>query len=27
MIDMKELHELVGFPDVWEFEKKYVETT
>ena len=25
MIDMKELHELVGFPDVWEFEKKYVE--
>jgi 2-methylisocitrate lyase-like PEP mutase family enzyme len=27
MIDMKELHELVGFPDVWEFEKKYVEQT
>jgi hypothetical protein len=25
MIDMKELHELVGFPDVWEFEKKYVD--
>ena len=24
--DMKQLHELVGFPDVWEFEKKYVET-
>jgi 2,3-dimethylmalate lyase len=23
--DMKELHELVGFPDVWEFEKKHVE--
>ena len=23
---MKQLHELVGFPDVWEFEKKYVET-
>jgi hypothetical protein len=27
MIDMKELHELVGFPDVWEFEKKYVEAS
>jgi 2-methylisocitrate lyase-like PEP mutase family enzyme len=25
MIDMKELHELVGFQDVWDFEKKYVE--
>ncbi len=24
--DMKELHELVGFPDVWEFEKRHVET-
>jgi 2-methylisocitrate lyase-like PEP mutase family enzyme len=24
--DMKKLHELVGFPDVWEFEKKHVET-
>jgi 2-methylisocitrate lyase-like PEP mutase family enzyme len=23
--DMKQLHELVGFPDVWEFEQKYVE--
>jgi 2-methylisocitrate lyase-like PEP mutase family enzyme len=23
--DMKQLHELVGFPDVWEFEKKHVE--
>ncbi len=23
--DMKQLHELVGFPDVWDFEKKYVE--
>lgn len=23
--DMKQLHELVGFPDVWEFERKYVE--
>ena len=22
---MAQLHELVGFPDVWEFEKKYVE--
>jgi hypothetical protein len=25
MIDMKELNELVGFQDVWDFEKKYVE--
>ena len=24
-INMKEMHELVGFPDVWEFEKKHVE--
>jgi hypothetical protein len=24
--DMKQLHELVGFADVWEFEKKHVET-
>jgi 2-methylisocitrate lyase-like PEP mutase family enzyme len=24
--DMQQLHELVDFPDVWEFEKKYVET-
>lgn len=24
--DMNQLHELVGFPDVWAFEKKYVET-
>jgi 2,3-dimethylmalate lyase len=24
--DMKQLHELVGFPDVWAFEKRYVET-
>lgn len=24
--DMKQLHELVGFADVWAFEKKYVET-
>jgi 2-methylisocitrate lyase-like PEP mutase family enzyme len=24
--DMKQLHELVGFQDVWEFEKKHVET-
>jgi 2,3-dimethylmalate lyase len=24
--DMKQLHELVGFPDVWEFERKHVET-
>ncbi len=24
--DMAQLHELVGFPDVWEFEQKYVET-
>ena len=23
--DMAQLHELVGFPDVWAFEKKYVE--
>lgn len=23
--DMAQLHELVGFPDVWEFERKYVE--
>ena len=23
--DMQQLHELVGFPDVWEFERKYVE--
>ena len=23
--DMKQLHELVGFPEVWEFEKKHVE--
>ena len=23
--DMKQLHELVGFPDVWEFERKHVE--
>lgn len=23
---MAQLHELVGFPDVWAFEKKYVET-
>ena len=23
--DMKRLHELVGFPDVWEFERRYVE--
>ena len=23
--DMKQLHELVGFPDVWAFEKRYVE--
>jgi 2-methylisocitrate lyase-like PEP mutase family enzyme len=21
--DMQRLHELVGFPDVWDFEKKY----
>jgi 2-methylisocitrate lyase-like PEP mutase family enzyme len=21
--DMKQLHELVGFPDVWAFEKQY----
>jgi 2-methylisocitrate lyase-like PEP mutase family enzyme len=25
-IDMKTLHELVGFADVWEFEKRYAET-
>ena len=24
--DMQQLHELVGFPDVWEFERKHVET-
>jgi hypothetical protein len=24
--DMAQLHELVGFADVWAFEKKYVET-
>lgn len=24
--DMHQMHELVGFPDVWAFEKKYVET-
>jgi len=24
--DMKQLHELVGFQDVWDFEKKHVET-
>jgi 2-methylisocitrate lyase-like PEP mutase family enzyme len=24
--DMAQLHELVGFPDVWAFEQKYVET-
>ncbi|MCY7317389.1 MAG: isocitrate lyase/PEP mutase family protein [Ramlibacter sp.] len=24
--DMKQLHELVGFPDVWAFKQKYVET-
>lgn len=23
--NMKEMHELVGFPDVWDFEKKHVE--
>ncbi len=23
--DMKQLHELVGFPDVWEFERRYAE--
>ena len=23
--DMKQLHELVGFPDVWDFEKRFVE--
>jgi len=25
-IDMTALHQLVGFPDVWEFEKRFVET-
>ncbi len=24
--NMAQLHELVGFPDVWEFERKYVES-
>src|SRR5260221_5074036 len=24
--DMKQMHELVGFPDVWDFEKRHVET-
>jgi 2-methylisocitrate lyase-like PEP mutase family enzyme len=24
--NMQQLHELVGFPDVWEFEKRHVET-
>jgi len=24
--EMSELHELVGFPEVWEFERRYVET-
>ena len=24
--DMQQLHTLVGFPDVWEFEKRHVET-
>ena len=24
--DMKQMHELVGFQDVWDFEKKHVET-
>jgi 2-methylisocitrate lyase-like PEP mutase family enzyme len=24
--DMKQLHELVGFPDVWDFEKRHVES-
>ena len=23
--DMKQLHALVGFPDVWDFEQKHVE--
>jgi len=23
--DMKALHELVGFPDVWEFERRHAE--
>ena len=22
---MAQLHELIGFPDVWEFEKRYAE--
>lgn len=25
MYDMKKLHELVGFPDVWDFEKRYAQ--
>jgi 2-methylisocitrate lyase-like PEP mutase family enzyme len=25
-IDMDALHDLVGFPEVWDFEKRYVET-
>jgi len=24
--DMKQLHELTGFPDVWDFERRHVET-
>lgn len=24
-LNMKEMHDLVGFPDVWEFEKRHVE--
>lgn len=24
--DMTQLHELVGFPDIWEFDKRHVET-
>jgi 2-methylisocitrate lyase-like PEP mutase family enzyme len=24
--DMQQLHELVGFPDVWDFERRHVET-
>ena len=24
--DMKQLHELAGFPDVWDFEKRHPET-
>ena len=24
--DMKQMHELVGFQDVWDFEKRHVET-